>query len=126
MSRLMHFGIYAEATKCDLPFDRDRLQGTDAVCYGDSFTEWGEPVEEVGGGLHVTLAGGGGNVETERLAVEDARFALATTLGDGYRLADFVVMTNANDWGIDVRVYVDGSPALIPVGREALSIDERT
>ena len=79
------------------------LDGWGFILDGDSFTAWGENLRQdaqLGDPIHVTYT------------VDEApdgdwlnvRSLLQETMGEGWRVIDYIVLTDAKDWSEDVEI----------------------
>lgn len=113
-SDILHFGIVSDGS---VPEDRWLPAGF--ISDGDSFMNWGDPGPD-GRQRDMTLHVIKVVPETDmdsidaiqhiKRRIDWERESLSKALGPNERLADYVVITDADDWGERVRVWlIDGS-----------------
>ena len=79
------------------------LDGWGFILDGDSFTAWGENLRQdaqMGDPIHVTYTVD----ETPDGDWLNVRSLLKATMGEGWRVIDYIVLTDAKDWSEDVEI----------------------
>ena len=102
----VHLGLVGKTTTVSEELAR-KLAGYQFILDGDSYTVWGEKIGTEGAegttDLHVIWQVCNGEI-TKKMAM-DVRHLLVKTVGKEFRVIDYVVVTDREDWSENVEVH---------------------